>query len=64
MSPTSFFVGESDDLTYRDYAPLMAEALGTNANAVTTADDTQDSGSSRNWRSRWRGPGQLDGGVH
>jgi hypothetical protein len=39
--PTSFFVGKSDDLTYRDYAPLMAEALGTNANAVTTADDTK-----------------------
>jgi hypothetical protein len=37
--PTSFFVGKSDDLTYRDYAPLMAQALGPNADVAATADD-------------------------
>lgn len=39
--PTSFFVGKSDDLTYRDYAPLMTQVLGANANAAATADDSK-----------------------
>jgi hypothetical protein len=39
--PTNFFVGGSDDLTFKDYAPLMEQALGPNANAQATADDAK-----------------------
>jgi hypothetical protein len=37
--PTAFFVGTSDDLTYRDYAPLMAQAFGPNADAKSVNDE-------------------------
>lgn len=39
--PTAFFVGVADDLTYRDYAPLMDQALGAGAGAGAVADDTK-----------------------
>jgi hypothetical protein len=39
--PTNFFVGGSDDLTYRDYAPVMVEIFGANANAQSTTDDAK-----------------------
>ncbi|MEO8085058.1 MAG: DUF3160 domain-containing protein, partial [Ardenticatenales bacterium] len=37
--PTTFFVGGSDDLSYRDYAPLMDQAFGAGADASAVADD-------------------------
>jgi hypothetical protein len=39
--PTAFFVGGADDLTYRDYAPVMDQALGAGAAASAVADDTK-----------------------
>ena len=39
--PTTFFVGGADDLTFRDYAPAMAEIFGPNANAQSTTDDAK-----------------------
>jgi hypothetical protein len=39
--PTTFFVGGADDLTYRDYAPLAEEALGTSTDAQAVADDAK-----------------------
>lgn len=39
--PTSFFVGGADDLTYRDYAPAMKEALGDAPDAKAVADDAK-----------------------
>src|SRR5205085_11264803 len=36
--PTAYFVGEADDLTYRDYAPIMDQALGAQAGAAAEAD--------------------------
>jgi hypothetical protein len=39
--PTSFFVGGADDLTYRDYAPLIAQTFGANADAKAFTDDTK-----------------------
>jgi hypothetical protein len=39
--PTSFFVGGSDDLTYRDYSPLIDQAFGPNAAPSAVADDAK-----------------------
>lgn len=39
--PTSFFVGGADDLTYRDYAPLIAQTFGANADAKAFTDDAK-----------------------
>jgi hypothetical protein len=36
--PTAFFVGSADDLTYRDYQPLLNQALGPNAAVADVAD--------------------------
>jgi hypothetical protein len=37
--PTSFFVGGSDDLTYRDYDPVMQQALGVGDDPQAVAAD-------------------------
>jgi hypothetical protein len=39
--PTSFFVGGADDLTYRDYAPLIDQVYGANADAKAFTDDAK-----------------------
>jgi hypothetical protein len=39
--PTAFFVGGADDLTFRDYEPLMEEALGAGAGPQDIADDAK-----------------------
>ncbi|HKP53821.1 MAG TPA: DUF3160 domain-containing protein [Chloroflexia bacterium] len=39
--PTSFFVGGADDLTYRDYAPLIDQAFGVSADAKAFTDDAK-----------------------
>jgi hypothetical protein len=39
--PTTFFVGGADDLTFRDYAPLMEQALGASAGPRDVADDAK-----------------------
>jgi hypothetical protein len=39
--PTAFFVGGADDLTFRDYAPLMEQALGPSAGPRDVADDAK-----------------------
>ena len=39
--PTSFFVGGSDDLSYRDYGPVMQQALGPNPTAKDVTDDAK-----------------------
>jgi hypothetical protein len=39
--PTTFFVGGADDLTYRDYAPLAEEALGSATDAQAVVDDAK-----------------------
>ena len=38
---TSFFVGGADDLTYRDYGPVMAQALGQGDDPTAVADDSK-----------------------
>ncbi|MDQ6738870.1 MAG: DUF3160 domain-containing protein, partial [Actinomycetota bacterium] len=38
--PTTFFVGGSDDLTYRDYAPLIQQAIG-GADLQVVGDDSK-----------------------
>jgi hypothetical protein len=39
--PTSFFVGGADDLTYRDYAPAVQQALGSDTDPQAVADDAK-----------------------
>jgi hypothetical protein len=39
--PTNFFVGGSDDLTYLDYAPAIAQVFGPNAGPQATTDDAK-----------------------
>ena len=39
--PTAFFVGGSDDLTYRDYAPLAAQIYGESPDPADYADDAK-----------------------
>ncbi|MEO5951539.1 MAG: DUF3160 domain-containing protein, partial [Chloroflexia bacterium] len=39
--PTTFFVGGSDDLTFMDYTPAMAQVFGANATAQSTTDDAK-----------------------
>jgi hypothetical protein len=38
---TSFFVGGADDLTYRDYGPVMVQALGQGDDPMAVADDSK-----------------------
>ena len=38
---TSFFVGGADDLTYRDYGPVMGQALGQGDDPTAVANDAK-----------------------